>query len=103
MYQPCEKHTASSQVRMDGHAECALGIVQRVDTVEREVAVLSGGRAVVFDVPSDCPVLLHGDRIKLRMVQPRDEVRVAFIRHEDRLVAALVEVQPGCDFSRFPI
>jgi len=82
-------------------AERVRGTVQRVDTVEREISVLLPTGLAVFDVPSDCPILLRGDPIKLRLIQPRDQVRIAFSDHEGRLIAQLLEVQPDTGFSCF--
>jgi hypothetical protein len=73
----------------------AHGIVRGVDTVSRELAALVGGAAVTIDVPPGCPVTLHGERVKLRMVQPGDSVRVTYAEVRGSLVARAVEVQPG--------
>jgi hypothetical protein len=71
------------------------GIVQHVDPVSRELAALVEGVPVTFDIPPDCPVVLRGERVKLRMVLPRDLVRVTYADARDSLVARLVEVQSG--------
>jgi hypothetical protein len=75
--------------------------VKRVDTVEREITVLLSTGLAVFDVPSDCRVLLRGEPIKLRLIQPRDQVRVSFTNEQGRLIAQLLEVQPDTGFSCF--
>jgi hypothetical protein len=71
------------------------GIVQRVDTVNRELTLNSAGATVVIDVPSDCPILLRGERVKLRMIQPRDPVRVTCADNRSIHTARAVEVQSG--------
>jgi hypothetical protein len=71
------------------------GIVQDVNLLDRDLTVSAGMEAAVFDVPPDCPVFLHGERIKLRLLQPRDIVSIAFVRCDERLVAQKVEVVPG--------
>ena len=80
-------------------AVSAQGAVQRVDTVGREITVLLPTGLAVFDVPSDCPVLLRGEPIKLRLLQPRDQVQVTFSDCQGRLVARFVEVQPDTGLS----
>jgi hypothetical protein len=72
------------------------GVVRRVDPVGRELEVFSAGTPVTFDVRPDCVVTLRGERVKLRLVQPRDRVRVAYTQTPGALVAAAVEVQSGC-------
>lgn len=74
--------------------ERASGVVQRVDTVGREVCVLLSTGAAVVDVPLDCPVVLRGERVKLRMVQSGDHVRITYARRRGLLIGKLLEVQP---------
>jgi hypothetical protein len=71
------------------------GYVQRVDTVNRELTLHADGATVVIDVPSDCPILLRGERVKFRMIQPRDPVRVTCADGRGVCTARAVEVQPG--------
>lgn len=71
------------------------GIVRRVDPVGREVEVHVAGTPVSLDVRSDCVITLRGERVKLRLIQPRDRVRVKYTEHAGALVAATIEVQPG--------
>jgi len=71
------------------------GVVRRVDPVGREVEVHAGGATVSFDVRPDCVITLRGERVKLRLIQPRDRIRVAYTEHEGARVADVVEVQPG--------
>jgi hypothetical protein len=71
------------------------GVVQHVDTVNRELAALVGGALVTFDVPPGCPVVLRGERVKLRLVQPGDPVRVTYTGARGPLVACAVEVPGG--------
>ena len=71
-----------------------MGIVQNVDLVGRDMKVLLQTGLGVFDIPPDCPIFLHGEQIKLRMVQPRDLVRITFNRRSERFIAEKLEVQP---------
>ena len=101
MSQLFEKTPAGIPLQPITAAERVLGTVERVDTVEREISVLLPTGLAVFDVPSDCHILLRGDPIKLRLIQPRDQVRIAFSDHQGRLIAHLLEVQPDTGFSCF--
>jgi hypothetical protein len=99
-------HEVISQPDVVSRAGPVLGIVQRVDPVLRELSVLTANGLKVVDIPVDCPVFLHGERIKLRLVQPRDHVKLKLARHElenrDALMtASFVEVQPDAGFSCF--
>lgn len=70
-------------------------IVRRVDPITRELAALVEGGLVTIYVPPDCEVVLHGERVKLRMVQPRDRLRVVCADRADPLIALGIEVQPA--------
>ena len=61
----------------------------------RELAALVEGILVTIYVPPDCNVVLRGERVKLRMVQPRDRVRVTYTELADSLVAREIEVRPA--------
>lgn len=80
--------------------ERAHGFVQRVDANGREIAVLLATGVEYFFVPPDCPIFLHGERIKLRLIQPRDHVRVTFDGNPGMLIVKLLEVQPDGSFPR---
>ena len=81
--------------------ECASGTVKDIDLVGRDLTVLLQTGVEIFDIPPDCPILLHGEQIKLRMVQPRDHVWVTFHRTPELAVAERVDVQPDTGFSCF--
>ena len=101
MNQLFEKTASKTSFQPHITTERAQGSIHRVDTVEREISVLLSTGLTVFDVPSDCPILLRGEPIKLRLIQPRDHVRIAFADHQGRLIAHLLEVQPDTGFSCF--
>ena len=101
MNQLFAKSAAEVSLQPNTKTERAHGAVHRVDTVEREISVLISTGLAVFDVPSDCPILLRGEPIKLRLIQPRDQVRIAFTDYQGRLIAHLLEVQPDTGFSCF--
>lgn len=73
----------------------ADAVIQQVDPVNRELAALVEGVLVTIDVPPRCEVILRGERIKLRMVQPRDRVRVTYTESANPIVARAIEVLPG--------
>jgi hypothetical protein len=96
MKQPIASHTPLEPP--EGAAvRRVLGVVQHVDLVGRELGVQFTSGEAVFDVPPDCPIVLHGERIKLRLVQPGDEVAIAFSRSRGLRVVRRLEVQPGSE------
>lgn len=68
-------------------------IVERTDLVNRELTAWVDGASIPIYVPPDCEILLRGERIKLRMVQAGDRLRVDFAQMGDFLVAREIEVQ----------
>jgi len=81
------------------------GVVYRVDPIDRELAALVKGILMIFYVPPSCSVVLRGERVKFRMVQPRDRVRVTYTEFLDGLVAHKIEVQPDqlrCAITEIP-
>ena len=54
------------------------GIIQQVDTVNRELRVQVNGTLMTFDVPPGCTVILNNEQVKLRLLQPADRVKVAY-------------------------
>lgn len=76
--------------------ECqTLGTIEQIDLLCREVTVATPEGTRVFDVPPGCPVLLHGERIKLRLAQPGDQVAITFSPRKELPVARLLKVQPN--------
>lgn len=71
------------------------GVIRRVDTVGREVDLHTGGVTFRLDVPPDCLILLRGERVKLRLLQPRDRVRVKYVEYSEARVADAIEVRSG--------
>jgi len=74
----------------------AEATVHRVDPVNRELAAVVAGVLLNIYVPPDCAIVLRGERVKLRMIQPKDRLRVIYAQQGDHLIASQVEVQPGC-------
>ena len=73
------------------------GVVCTVDTINRELVVRTNSSQTRFDVPSDCTIDLRSERVKLRMVQPRDRIKIVYAEVRGLLIARSMEVQP-----RFP-
>lgn len=73
----------------------AEAVIHRVDPVNRELVAVVQGAAMTIYVPPDCGVVLRGERVKLRMVQPGDRLRVAYSELADSLVAHEIEVRPA--------
>ena len=74
----------------------ADGIIQHLDTVKRELRIVVTATAMCFDVPSDCAVILNGERVKLRLLQPTDRVTVFYLTGPRGLhTARRVVAQPG--------
>jgi hypothetical protein len=71
------------------------GAVVRVDMVNRELTVHFADGPGVIDVPPGCPITLRGERVRLRMLQPGDLVRVTYTDRRGSWVAAVVEVRSG--------
>jgi hypothetical protein len=71
------------------------GLVHEVDTVNRELTAVVGGELLTFDVPPNCVVVLRGERVKLRLVQPGDFARLTYAEVRGSRVARVVEVQDG--------
>ena len=80
----------------------AEAVITRVDPVNRELAALVEGVLVMIDVPPACEVILRGERVKLRMVQPRDRVHVIYTESANPIVARAIEVLPGYPASSLP-
>jgi hypothetical protein len=73
----------------------AEGAVCQVDTINRELVLLVNGARLVVDVPPDCKIVLRGERIRLRVVQPRDRARVTYAVCRGRPAARSIDVQAG--------
>jgi len=68
------------------------GVIRDVDRIGREITVVVDGRPVVFDVPADCAIFLHGERVKLRLLQPQDHACLLYTPADDRRVTRSVRI-----------
>jgi hypothetical protein len=67
------------------------GIIRQVDAVNRDMTVLAGARQTLVDVPSDCSIVLNGETVKLRLLQPGDPVRVTYVDRNNVRLARWIE------------
>jgi hypothetical protein len=72
----------------------AQGTVCRVNTISRELDLFMNRGRSVFDVPPDCAIILRGERVRLRMVQARDIVRVTYAVGGSQPAARTIDVLP---------
>ncbi len=70
----------------------AEGTIQRIDLVGRTVAVLLPHGLRIFDVPPRCEIRLNGERVKFRLLQSGDRVRIPYFRKRGILAALTLEV-----------
>jgi hypothetical protein len=66
------------------------GVIDEIDLLTRFVRVHVAGGMIDFDIASDCVVMLHGERVKLRLLQPGDPVRVGFTQDAERRLARIL-------------
>ena len=78
-----------------GEAVRADGVVVHVDPVNRELAVRFADGPRVIDVPPGCPITLRGERVRLRLVQAGDHVRVTYVESRNSRMALAIDVQSG--------
>jgi hypothetical protein len=97
MNQLSDQMAEARALRQPSGVERVEGTVKRVDTVEREITVMLPRGLAVFDVPSHCCILLRGESVKLRLIQPRDPIRITYLDLNGRLIAQMLEVQPDVE------
>jgi hypothetical protein len=68
------------------------GAIQSIDAPCREMVVLSDGKSHRFDIGGECSVWLHGERVKLRILQIADLVHITYSTQGDDLVAEQIRV-----------
>lgn len=70
----------------------ADGVIERVDVTSRELTVRIGGTHCLFALAPDCQLVLHGELVKLRLLQALDRAHLRYSRAGDDLVAYQVQV-----------
>ncbi len=68
------------------------GVIQRVAVPDREVTVLVEDRTMTFGLAPGCVLSLHGEPVKLRLLQARDRAHVLYTQAGERLAAHVVRV-----------
>lgn len=76
------------------HGEIA-GVIRQVDAVNRDMTLLAGGTHELVDIPSNCSIVLNGEAVKLRLLQPGDYVRVLYLDQNNVRVAQRIEAGIG--------
>ena len=69
------------------------GVIERVDIAGRELTVRVGGAPRQFALAPDCELLLHGEPVKLRLLQALDRAHLRYARAGDDLIAYQVRVR----------
>lgn len=75
--------------------ERVRGFLRVVDVDQRDIVVMLPTGLEEFFVPPNCPILLHGERIKLRLIQVGDEVCVTCVRYGETRNVKVLEIQPN--------
>lgn len=70
-----------------------LAMVDRVDPINREMHISVGNSSLAIYVPPGCPVLLRGERVRFRVLQPNDLVRGTYVRRPEGFVAEELEIR----------
>jgi len=83
--------THTNQRSKNARCREITGIIRHVDAVTRDITVLAGGSHKLMDVPPDCSILLNGEAVKLRLLQPGDHVRVTCIYRNDVCTARWID------------
>ena len=69
-----------------------VGIIQQVDPVARELAVLVNGVPMIFYVPLDCDICVNDERVRMRLLQPNDHVGVVYSVEHGVTIARSISV-----------
>lgn len=70
--------------------QTAEGVVHAIDLIDRTVTMLLPSGMVTMDVPSPCEIWLNGERVKLRLLQRHDRIRLTFCRKRGFLTALAI-------------
>jgi hypothetical protein len=72
--------------------EQAVGTIQAVDVPGRTLTMLVNGVSRIFEIAPDCAIVLRGERVKLRLVQPSDTAHLVYRQTAEGLRAQVVDV-----------
>lgn len=54
------------------------GTIESINVLSREFCLRVAGELIEFVLPSDCTIMLNHQFVKLRLLQPKDHVAVAY-------------------------
>jgi hypothetical protein len=69
------------------------GAIHSIDAPCREMKVDVGGTLQQFDIGAQCSVWLHGERVKLRILQAADPVHISYVIHNGACLAMQIRVR----------
>ena len=69
------------------------GAIQSINAPCREMKVSVDGTARQFDIAAECSVWLHGERVKLRILQAADPVRISYVIQDGACLAVEIRVR----------
>jgi hypothetical protein len=69
------------------------GTIDRLDLINRMIALRAGDDVVVYDVPVSCEILLNGQRVKMHVLQVNDQVLVTCCSPSNDPRASRIDVQ----------
>jgi hypothetical protein len=68
------------------------GRIHSIDAPRREMTVVVNGMLQPFDIAAECSVWLHGERVKLRILQPADLVHISYAARDGQWLAVQIRV-----------
>jgi hypothetical protein len=68
------------------------GAINSINAPCREMTVAVGASIRHFDIAAECSVWLHGERVKLRILQPADPVQISYALHDGECLAMQIRV-----------
>lgn len=78
----------------------AVGIIETVDPIGRELTMKLGQGSITFYVPLSCAIVLNDERVKLRLLQSMDRAVVRYSWRGDLAIAKSVVVDWKAQFDR---
>ena len=68
------------------------GAIRSIDAPCREMTVCVGDEIKHFDIAGECSIWLHGERVKLRILQAADPVHIDYVIQEGECLAMRIRV-----------
>lgn len=68
------------------------GAIESINAPCREMTVAVGDAIKQFDIAGECSVWLHGERIKLRILQAADAVHISYLVQDGQFLAMQIRV-----------